>query len=156
MNPCPGDGDVQQPPLFLYGLCRSRVHDGHYALCQARQQDRVPLKPLGGVHRGQGHRRGDRRVAGLRALGELGGELRQGRRGPRGGQVVRESGDGGEGLPALPDRAAGGEAESPAEASTCLTAAGSSPGSPVASVPAPAARAAPRSSTSAFRTSGRS
>ena len=53
-------------------------------------------------------------------------------------------------------RAAGGTEVSPADASTCRTAAGSSPGAPLASVPAPSALAAPRISTSAWRTSGRS
>jgi hypothetical protein len=80
------------------------VHDRHEPLDQAGQQHRVPLQPLGRVHRGERHALDRRRVAQFGAERQLGGEVAQGGLRPRRVHVVGQLGQGGEGFPALAGR----------------------------------------------------
>ena len=147
------DGDVEQPPLLLDRVGpRQRLRDRHDAVDEPDDEDGVPLQALGRVHRGEGHPLHGRGVLGVGPLGQV---RRRSRRGPASGS--RRPGRR-RGRPAPPAtasgrgprrRAAGRCSAQPVEARTSRTVGTSAPGS----LP-PAA--APRSSRTASRISGRS
>ncbi|CAM5541905.1 hypothetical protein SGRIM128S_05982 [Streptomyces griseomycini] len=104
----PGDTDIEEAALLLDLLAGLCVADRHHALGDADQEDDVPLQSLGRVQRGEGDALHGRGVLGAGPLVEFGDEVGEGRARPGGGEVPGEVHQGGERLPALPDRARAG------------------------------------------------
>ncbi len=107
MDPCPGDPDIEEPPLFVHGIRCISEGDGHQTLAEPYQEHSVPLESFRGVQRRQRDTLKSWRVLCRGSFLQLRNEVLQreatGR--TRTMQLVGQGHQRGEGFPALPDRA---------------------------------------------------
>ena len=103
----PRHSDVEEPPLLLDPGVGVRVDDGEVALGGADDEDHGPLEALRGVQGRDRHPVGGRRMRELCTTLELLHELGH-RAASRGGDLLGQGQDRGEGLPALAGRSPAG------------------------------------------------